>query len=57
MKITITMFYAHPKRKGDLDMNSYPSKKEQKSSLKTVKLSLPLKSYREVREKLSGNPY
>lgn len=57
MKITIKMFYSHPKRRGGSDMNSYPSKKELKLSLKTVKLSLPLKSYRETTEKLSAISY
>lgn len=51
------MFYSHPKRRGGSDMNSYPSKKELKLSLKTVKLSLPLKSYRETTEKLSAISY
>ena len=51
------MLYPQPGRKGDSDMNSCPQKKEQKLSMKTVKLSLPFKSYEEVREKLSGISY
>ena len=51
------MFYPHPRRKGVSDMNSCPPKKEQKLSLKTVKLSLPFKSYQEARGKLSGISY
>lgn len=56
MKITIKMIYSHPERKGGSDMSSYPPK-EQKLSLKTVKLSLPLKLYQEDKEKLSGISY
>lgn len=51
------MFYPQPGRKGDSDINSCPQKKEQTLSLKTVKLSLPFKSYEEVREKLFGISY
>ena len=45
------MLYPQPGRKGDSDMNSCPQKKEEKLSLKTVKPSLPFKSYEEAREK------
>ena len=51
------MLYPQPGRKGDLDMNSCPQKKEQKLSMKTVKLPLPFQSYEEVREKIFGISY